>query len=90
MKRNVYIYYRLTGIDSPDAETLKAMQAWLAEHGGVRGRLMRKCDDATTWMEVYEGIADQEAFAAALSDALRRHGIGKEGRHIEWFVENTD
>ncbi len=89
MRYNLYIYYRLTGIDSPSLATLGAMQAELASLSGIQGQLLRKRDDATTWMEIYEGIDDDLAFTACLSQALAKHDIPAHGRHEEWFVRSN-
>ena len=86
MLYNLYIYYRHTGIDSPDMATLHAMQDTVYSLTGIRGTLMRRRDDATTLMEIYEGIGDADTFAGHLAHALQQHGIGCESRHAEWFV----
>ena len=50
---------------------------------GVRGRWMRRRDDPTTYMEVYEGVADEAAFEAL----LEREGAKLEvPRRLERFV----
>jgi hypothetical protein len=50
---------------------------------GVRGRWMRRRDDPTTYMEVYEDVSD----AAAFEEVLEREGA-KLGvpRRLERFV----
>ena len=49
----------------------------------VRGRWMRRRDDPTTYMEVYEGIEDEGAFEALLEREGARLGVP---RKIERFV----
>lgn len=64
---NYYVYYR---VDAARMASLPAEVAALfgkVERAlGVRGRWMRRRDDASTCMEVYEGVADEAAFEALL------------------------
>ena len=58
------VWYRVTD-DGPDTQTvLRSMMARLACRTGITGQLMKKCDEPRLWMEVYQGIADAEAFEA--------------------------
>ena len=89
-----FVYYRVRAdAEHEDAEaTVRAMQAALERRTGVAGRLMERRGDAVTWMEVYEGVADPDAFEAALRievDAHRVANIVEPGsaRHTERFVE---
>ena len=50
---------------------------------GVRGRWMRRRDDPTTYMEVYEGVADEAAFEALLECEGAKLGVP---RRLERFV----
>jgi hypothetical protein len=50
---------------------------------GVRGRWMRRRDDASTYMEIYEGVRDAPAFEAALEREAAPLGLQ---RHVERFV----
>ena len=57
---------------------------------GVHGRLLRRRDDETTWMEVYEDVRDAAALEGALDALVRRHGIEAllvpgSTRHLEVF-----
>lgn len=87
--RAAYIYYRVDpactdaaaqGVDA----VLRAMQAFC----GPPPRVMRRCDDPATWMEIYEDIADWPAFLAALERATSQAGIASclaGDRHLECF-----
>ena len=50
---------------------------------GVRGRWMRRRDDATTYMEVYEGVTDPAAFEEVLEREGAKLGVP---RRLERFV----
>jgi hypothetical protein len=88
--RHVYVYYR---IDPAQAELaasrIDALLNLLAAHCSQPPRRLARCDDALTWMEIYEGIADFAAFARALDTAARRFDctaftLGE--RHLECFA----
>jgi hypothetical protein len=88
---SLYVYYK-TAPEAEVAPRVHAMQRELARQSGVQGRLMRRRDDAATWMEVYEGLVDLDRFEATLADAVARHGLDDlvrpgERRHAERFVE---
>lgn len=64
---NYYVYYRVVIAETARVRAvLEAVQAALGEDTGVRGRLLRCSDDPSTWMEIYEGVADPPRFEAAL------------------------
>lgn len=50
---------------------------------GVRGRWMRRRDDPTTYMEVYEGVEDTAAFEALLEREGAKLGVP---RRLERFL----
>ncbi|WP_018410839.1 DUF4936 family protein [Methyloversatilis thermotolerans] len=86
-----YIYYR---IDPHREAALRAavasMQASLRAATGVAGRLRRRLDDPSTWMEVYEGVTDPRRFEIELGLHVLRHGLveylKQDGvRHLERF-----
>ena len=81
---NYYVYYKL------DPQGLPAVRSRVSElfekierQFGVRGRWMRRRDDPTTYMEVYENVADDQAFEALL--AREAASLGLE-RRVERFV----
>jgi len=91
VKRSYYVYYR-TGADAARVRaTVAPMQAWLAERTGVAGRLLRRVEDATTWMEIYEEVPDPAAFEETLAAAVERFGLralltAGADRHVERFT----
>lgn len=87
MTSSLYLYYRPQQADAALAHRLRAMQAELARRTGIDGQLMRRCDDAATWMEVYPEIQQRPQFEQALQQCLLAHGLLEAcgERHTEWF-----
>jgi hypothetical protein len=91
LRRSYYIYYRTAADAARIRAAVAAMQAALAQATGVAGRLLCRVDDHTTWMEVYEDIADPERFEQELAACVERFGVrallqaGAE-RHVERFT----
>ena len=81
---NFYVYYRVdpARLDSLRTEVQKLLER-IHRQSGVRGRWMHRRDDPTTYMEVYEGVADDEAFERLM--AREAAGLGLE-RRVERFV----
>ena len=50
---------------------------------GVTGRWMRRRDDPSTYMEVYEGVKDEAGFEALLERAGTQFGLA---RKVERFI----
>jgi len=90
MRQNLYVYFKLDG--QPRTEIQRALTALhdelRARFDGVHIELLRRRDDADTWMEVYAGIRDASAFSNALHVGLSTCGVTRYGlsRHEEWFV----
>lgn len=76
MSLSYYIYYRVPpGKASLARAAVDALQRELSATTGVAGRTLRRRDDETTWMEIYEDVADGPRFEAALTGLVERHGI---------------
>lgn len=79
-----YVYYKA---EEARREALRGqveeLFAKLQEQTGVQGRWMRRRDEPSTYMEVYENVRDAAAFEAVLS--RESSGLGLE-RHVERFV----
>lgn len=92
MPLNYYIYYR---VDPSEAARVRAVvdsiQSALALETGIRGSLLRCDDDPSTWMEIYEAVADPPRFENALNGLLAKHRFdgclaSDSSRHTERFV----
>ncbi len=79
-----YVYYR---VDPARVEAVRhavrALFDAIERATGVRGTWMRRRDEATTFMEVYEGVADERAFEAALERESAALGLE---RKTERFI----
>lgn len=84
-----YVWYRIAGDGCEARAAVTAMMLDIAEESGVIGRLMRRADDPSTWMEIYEAVDDPEAFERVLAHAIEGHDVAAYadgGRHVERFV----
>jgi len=92
MQLNYYIYYRVVPSDAARVRSVvEAVQSALAQETGVEGRLLRRDDESSTWMEIYECVADPPRFEAALERALALYGFdgcltADSRRHTERFT----
>ena len=81
---NYYIYYK---VSQEKVEGLRpgveALFSLVEKQLGVRGRWMRRRDDPATYMEVYEGVADERAFEALIEREGAKLGLE---RRVERFV----
>jgi hypothetical protein len=89
-----FIYYRAAGADGELQAAVGAMQQALARETGIAGRLMRRADDPTTWMEIYESVRDASGFERSLAAAVARFEVDRllapdARRHVERFVAAT-
>jgi hypothetical protein len=81
---NFYVYYK---VSPGELEALRPrVQDLFKEaklHFGVTGRWMRRRDDPTTYMEVYEGVKDELGFEALLEREGAKAGVA---RKVERFI----
>jgi len=89
---NYYIYYRVAPSEAARVRAVvDAVQSALRQNTGIQGRLLRRDDDSSTWMEIYEAVADPNRFEAALDRLLAQHGFdgclaSDSRRHTERFT----
>ena len=84
-----YVWYRVAGDACEARSAVTAMMLDLALDCGVVGRLMKRADHPSTWMEVYESVDDGPSFERSLVRAVARHDAklyADGGRHLERFV----
>ncbi|GBL46121.1 hypothetical protein SFMTTN_1933 [Sulfuriferula multivorans] len=86
-----YIYYRVKDDDAETETRIRAMQARLACRSNISGRLLKRRDDSSTWMEIYENVADSNNFEHQLARAVSEFDVdmfltGDGRRVIECFV----
>ena len=87
-----YIYYRVA--QAAHAQTLvRDIQAALKSRTGISGRLLRKRDDPSTWMEIYEGVGDAGKFEQCLAAVLQATDFAAalatgSVRHMECFEDS--
>lgn len=81
---NYYVYYKVPPERLQELRPLvEAMFRLIEKQLGVRGRWMRRRDDPSTYMEVYEGVADAAAFEALMAREGAKLGVE---RRLERFV----
>jgi hypothetical protein len=81
---NYYVYYKVSPerLDAVRAQ-VQTLFSEIHEKTGLRGRWMRRRDDPTTYMEVYEGVRDERAFEALLERGGAKFGFP---RKVERFI----
>jgi hypothetical protein len=88
---SIYVYYRIDPAQAMlAAARIDALLDTMAAHCATPPRRLQRCDDASTWMEVYEGIVDRTVFVAALDAAVATQGCAafiQGDRHLECFAE---
>lgn len=81
---NYYVYYRVDPARLAELRpAIEELFAAIERETGVRGKWMHRRDDAATYMEVYEGVPNDEAFEALLEREAGRLGLA---RKVERFV----
>jgi len=86
-----YIYYRVA--KPGQAQVLvRDIQAVLKTRCSIAGRLVRKRDDSSNWMEIYEGVRDAVVFERNLALAVQTAHFDDvmepgSARHMECFED---
>jgi len=70
-----YIYYRVKDNDAETETQIRAMQTRLACRSGISGHLLKRRDDPSTWMEIYENVADSINFEHQLARAVSEFDV---------------
>jgi hypothetical protein len=81
---NYYVYYKIAPAQLAALRRLVGeLFTEVERQTGVRGRWMRRRDDPSTYMEVYEGVKDAGAFEALLEREGAKLGLA---RKLECFI----
>jgi hypothetical protein len=81
---NYYVYYKLEAARLKDATTfVDELFKIVKKEFGVHGRWLRRRDDPSTYMEVYEGVKDGAAFEALMQAEGVKLGVQ---RRLEIFT----
>ena len=81
---NYYVYYKVPPERLGEITALvELLFQTVQQNFGVRGRWMRRRDDPTTYMEVYEGVGDEPGFEALLEREGAVFGLQ---RKVERFI----
>jgi len=78
-----YVYYRVDPGRVPTLRVqIEGILRSVEQATGVRGRWMRRRDEPSTYMEVYEDVVDERGFEALLERESAALGLE---RHVERF-----
>ena len=90
---HVFVWYRIEGDRAVLQRNMTALLRAVETATGIAGRVLARRDDPTTWMEIYEHVADPAAFERILASLAERHavaGFAPGGRHVERFAALDD
>ena len=81
---NYYVYYKVPPERLAEVTVVVQLLFQTAKQNfGVHGRWMRRRDDPTTYMEVYEGVRDEAGFEELLAREGAQLGLQ---RKVERFI----
>jgi len=74
--RIYFIYYKVDLAQAAEAAaSVNAALADIERTAGIRGRLMRRTDEPSTWMEVYDSVSSPETLERAIEAAVKEHAL---------------
>ena len=81
---NYYVYYKINPAQLRQLWPLvQKLFLDIEKQTGIRGRWLRRRDDPTTYMEVFEDVKDEAAFEALLESEGEKLGVQ---RKVERFI----
>jgi hypothetical protein len=79
-----YVYYKVSAEQLPALRRgVHSLFAEMEKQCGVRGRWLRRRDDAATYMEVYDDVKDAAVFEVVLEREGAKLGVP---RKVERFI----
>ena len=81
---NYYVYYKIDPRRLDELrQKVESLFKIIQKQSGIHGRWMRRRDDPSTYMEIFEGVTDEAAFEALLEREGAKLGIA---RKVERFI----
>ena len=81
---NYYVYYKVDAAKLSELRlSIEGLLKKINLEFKIQGRWMRRRDDPSTYMEVYEGVTDVEAFEAFMDKETRTMNLE---RRVERFI----
>ncbi|MEO8305348.1 MAG: DUF4936 family protein [Betaproteobacteria bacterium] len=74
---HLYVYYRVAADTAEARALIAALMTDVAARTGIRGRLLARCEDPSTWMEVYESIVEPAPFLRVLDESVTANGASR-------------
>lgn len=85
---NYYVYYRLEPQRVEEVRPfVERLFNSVKSETNIQGKWLRRRDDPSTYMEVYEGVADAKTFEAVLEREAAALGLA---RKTETFIDVPD
>lgn len=85
-----YVYYRIVADTAAARERIGALMSDVEARTGIAGTLLARCDDPSTWMEVYAPVTRAATFRRVLAMLVKKHQLtaltSDGGRHMEQFA----
>jgi len=72
---HLYVYYRVVADTTVARNAIAQLIAAVESATGVKGRLLARCEDVSTWLEIYEPIGDIDGFLQTLSALVEKHRV---------------
>lgn len=87
---SIHVYYRVAADSTGARKRIRALLADIETRTGIRGTLLARSDDPTTWMETYAPVMRATAFRRVLDQLAQEHEVATltaDGRrHVEAFA----
>lgn len=84
-----YVYYRIAADSAAARQRVAALIKDIEARTGIRGSLLARSDDPTTWMETYGPVTRAASFRRVLATRALAHEaatLTRDGqRHVEEF-----
>jgi hypothetical protein len=96
MSHHFYIYYRIRPETAADAHaSVSRLTREIEQRTGILGRVVRRMEDPTLWMETYLNVPDAQAFETVLHEAASNAGVdsyltANSARKVERFRDFGD